>query len=442
MNSPPLFLKSDFCGVVRIGIDLTPVLPGSANGGAKFAALEFVRILLNDFSDRFHLTLFLPEIAIEELQAYFPGHADLKCTRFGRQRINALSEAIEELKNQSRIRAICRENSIRIFYSPFGRFIPLPFSMPFVAQVHDLIHLDYPETMARQDRVWRHFNLVKLALRRAIFQVSSEFTRQRLHKAYSVPLERIHRIYLPIHGRFSTEKTACENPYFLYPARAWPHKNHENLLHAHHIYRKKLGQRAWKLVLTAGDDKRSERLRSLALALGSESDLTFLGEVDEQELNRIYQSASALVFPSRYEGFGIPLIEAMHSGLPIICGRGGSQLEVAGEAAIYVDVEDPEDIAGAMARLTEDIVLREQLVAKGKRQLQSFVLRAEIGKLIRIFEKCSGSKFSPGGPLQQFSKSLAILFLDFLYATSVLWLSATTQMSNRFLRLKDHHARF
>jgi glycosyltransferase involved in cell wall biosynthesis len=409
--------------LVRIGIDLTPVLPGSANGGAKFATVEFIRILLNDFADQFHLTLFLPEIALEELRAYFPGHADLKCTRFGKQRTNALAEAIEESKNQNRIRAICRENSIRIFYSPFGRFINVPLGMPFVAQVHDLIHLDYPETLTRQDRLWRHFNLLKLALRRAIFQVSSEFTRQRLHTAYCVPLERIHRTYLPIHGRFSIEKIAREDPYFLYPARAWPHKNHENLLYAHNIYRKKLGERAWKLVLTAGNDKRSERLRSLGSSLGLESDLRFLGEVEELELNRVYQSATALIFPSRYEGFGIPLIEAMYFGLPIICGRSGSQLEVAGEAALYVDVEDPEDIAGAMARLTEDRMLREQLVAKGKRQLQTFILKAEIGKLIRVFEKYSEAQFWWSG-FEQVARSLAIRFLDALYATTVLCLSA------------------
>jgi glycosyltransferase involved in cell wall biosynthesis len=407
---------------VRIGIDLTPVLPGSANGGAKFATLEFIRILLNDFSDEFHVTLFLPEIALEELSAYFPGQADLKCTRFGRQRINALSEAIEEMRSQRRIRTICRENSIQVFYSPFGRFVSLPIEMPFVAQVHDLIHLDYPETLTRRDRLWRHFNLLKLALRRAIFQVSSEFTRQRLNKAYSVPLERMHRTYLPIHGRFSIEEPAREAPYFLYPARAWPHKNHENLLYAHDIYRRRLGERAWKLVMTAGHDKQSERLRSLASRLGLESNLKFRGEVEERELNRIYQSASALIFPSRYEGFGIPLIEAMHFGLPIICGRGGSQLEVAGEAAIYVDVEDPQDIAATMERLTEDAALREQLVANGKRQLQKFILRAEIEKLIRVFEECSEGEFWPG-KLQKLSRSLAILFLDLLYGVSAVYLS-------------------
>src|SRR6202030_958391 len=102
------------------------------------------------------------------------------------------------------------------------------------------------------------------------------------------------------------------------------------------------------------------------------------------ELNRIYQSATALIFPSRYEGFGIPLIEAMYFGLPIICGRGGSQPEVAGDAAIYVNVEDPEDIAGAMVRLTEDRILCDQLVANGKRQLQSFVLKTEIEKLTSV----------------------------------------------------------
>jgi glycosyltransferase involved in cell wall biosynthesis len=408
----------------RIGIDLTPVLPGSENGGAKFATLQFIKTLLSDFADQFHLTLFVPEIALEELHAYFSGQADLKCTRLGRLRINALAEAIEELKNQSRIRAICRQTSIQVFYSPFGRYLTLPLGMPFIAQVHDLIHLDYPDTLTSRDRLWRHFNLLKLALRKAIFQVSSEFTRQRLHAAYSIPLERIHRTYLPIHGRFSVDKASAEDRYFLYPARAWPHKNHENLLYAYKIYGQKLGRRAWKLVLTTGHDRRSERLKSLASSLELETELKFQGEVEEQELNRIYQSASALIFPSRYEGFGIPLIEAMYFGLPIICGRGGSQPEVAGDAALYVNVEDPEDIAGAMTRLTEDRILRERLVAKGKRQLQIFTLKAEIEKLTCVFEKSNGVEFRPQH-LEQIPSRLAILFLDLLYATSALCVSAS-----------------
>jgi glycosyltransferase involved in cell wall biosynthesis len=408
---------------IRIGIDLTPVLPGSENGGAKFATLQFIRTLLADYPEQFHLTLFVPEIALEELQAYFSDQADLKCTRLGKSRSDPLREAIEEFKSQSRIRTICRQTSIQVFYSPFGRFLPLPLGMPFIAQVHDLIHLDYPDTLKGRDRLWRHFNMQKLALRKAIFQVSSEFTRQRLHVAYSIPLDRIYRTYLPIHGRFSVNRTSGEDPYFLYPARAWPHKNHENLLHAHKIYREKFGERAWKLVLTIGHDERSEKLKSLAARLELETGLKLQGEVEEQELNRIYQSASALIFPSRYEGFGIPLIEAMYFGLPIICGRGGSQPEVAGEAALYVNAEDPEDIASAMIRLTEDRNLRERLVAQGKRQLQTFVLKVEIEKLTRVFEK-AGSAELRVQPLQQIPRRLAILFLDLRYATSALWLSA------------------
>jgi glycosyltransferase involved in cell wall biosynthesis len=405
----------------RIGVDLTPLLPGSENGGAKFATLEFLKSLLSDFAGQFQLTLFVPEIAVAELQAYFLGQADLKCTRLGKLRRNPLTEAIEEFRSQQRIRAACRQISIQVFYSPFGRYLSLPLGMPFIAQIHDLIHLDYPDSLTRRDRLWRHFNLLKLALRKAIFQVSSEFTRQRLHEAYSIPLERIHRTYLPIHGRFSVDRASGQDPYFLYPARAWPHKNHENLLYAYKIYRDKLGKRAWKLVLTAGKNGRGEKLRSLASSLKLERELKFQAEVEEQELNRIYQSASALIFPSRYEGFGIPLIEAMHFGLPIICGRGGSQPEVAAEAALYVNVEDPEDIAGAMIRLTEDRNLREQLTANGKRQLQTFILKAEIEKLARVFQESSDAKRRRGG-LEQLPRRLAILFLDVAYATSTLWL--------------------
>ena len=105
--------------------------------------------------------------------------------------------------------------------------------------------------------------------------------------------------------------------------------------------------------------------------------------------------------------------------MPIICGRGGSQPEVAGEAALYVDVEDPEDISGAMIRLTEDRILREQLVAKGKRQLQTFILKTEIEKLTRVFEKSGSTKFRVQG-LQQIPRRLAILFLDLLYGALAL----------------------
>jgi glycosyltransferase involved in cell wall biosynthesis len=203
------------------------------------------------------------------------------------------------------------------------------------------------------------------------------------------------------------------------------------------IYWVQRGERAWKLVMTAGHDKQSERLRLLASSLGLEGGVKFRGEVDERELNRICQSASALIFPSRYEGFGIPLIEAMHFGLPIVCGRGGSQLEVAGKAAIYVNVEDPEDIAATMERLTEDAALRHQLVANGKRQLQKFLLRAEIDKLMRFFEKCIEGEFWPGGcknclglspgtgcrsVASTTSSWRAILFLDLLYGPSACYL--------------------
>jgi glycosyltransferase involved in cell wall biosynthesis/2-polyprenyl-3-methyl-5-hydroxy-6-metoxy-1,4-benzoquinol methylase len=407
---------------IQIGVDLTPILPGFANGGAKSATLELIKTLLRDFADEFHLTLFLPEIAFAELSTYFSDFSDkvdLKCTRFGPPSTDSLGGAMEELKSQTRIRRGCREKSIQVFYSPFGRFLSLPLAMPFIAQVHDLIHLDYPQSLRRKDRLWRHFNLLELSLRGAIFQVSSEFTRRRLHVAYSVPLDRIERTYLPIHGRFAGEASPRDGAYFLYPARAWPHKNHEKLLHAHGIYRQRFGARAWDLVLTGGQDGAGSRLRSLASNLNLGSNVKFMGEVKEEELSRIYRTASALIFPSRYEGFGNPLIEAMHFGLPIICGRTGSQPEVAGDAALYVDVEDPEDIARAMARLTEDKVLRERLTANGRLQLQAFALETEIEKLTCLFAKCSEAKPS-SQRLRRVQTGLAILFLEFLYAATAL----------------------
>jgi glycosyltransferase involved in cell wall biosynthesis len=296
--------------------------------------------------------------------------------------------------------------------------------------VHDLLHFDYPATLTKRARLWRHLNLLKLSQRGAVFQVSSEFTRQRLHAAYSIPFERLHRTYLPIHGRLISDGISCSDAYFLYPARAWPHKNHENLLLAYKTYCETVPGKAWSLVLTAGGGERVEGLKSLATQLGIAVQVKFLGDVDESRLSNVYQTASALIFPSRYEGFGIPLIEAMYFGLPIICGRGGSQPEVAGKAAIYVDVEDPADIAAAMKKLTEDNTFREGLAAIGKRQLQKFVLRTEIGKLVNLFEKLGSADFSVKEvPRMRFQ--MAILFFEVVDVASAVFFLG----SDRFRRM-------
>src|SRR5262245_22596406 len=109
---------------IRVGVDLTPILPGAENGGAKFATLQFLEGLLQGFSEQIQLTLFIPEIAAAELQPLFDGRAKLICTKRGKPRTSSVADAAQEIQSQRRIRRFCRVHSIQVLYSAFGRFLP------------------------------------------------------------------------------------------------------------------------------------------------------------------------------------------------------------------------------------------------------------------------------------------------------------------------------
>jgi hypothetical protein len=150
-------------------------------------------------------------------------------------------------------------------------------------------------------------------------------------------------------------------PYFLYPAKVWPHKNHETLLLAFDKFRRS-GQEAsrYKLVLT-GDPDGFQRLAS---SFPSEN-VVHLGIVSTAELARLYKEAAGLVFPSLFEGFGIPLAEAFGFGCPVICSDTTSLPEVAGDAALFCDPTDASALADNMLSLVSNPALRSTLISAG-----------------------------------------------------------------------------
>ena len=404
---------------IRVGVDLTPMLPGSANGGAKFAVLQFLDALLAQHTAELELTFFVPEIAERELRRRYEGRVRLHRTLPGTVHRSAWLGTVRELRNQAAIRHLAEAEELDVLYSPFGRYLLAASRLPLVALITDLLHRDYPESLGWRDRFWRHLNLKKLAMSNATFQVPSEFTRERLHSAYRVAYGRIFRTYQPIQARFGPPTTRVREPFFLYPARPWRHKNHENLLRAFRLYRDRVGAGAWRLALTNGGWDRAvdAGLAALTAELGLQLDVDLLGEVPEENLLSLYERASALVFPSRYEGFGIPLLEAMHFSLPIICGRGGSQMEVSGDAALFVDVEDTDDLADAMVRITTDEKLRARLVEAGRQQLRRFSLDAEVKRLAQALGKLVVDRPKP--PLQRFWQGVCFTAFDLAYIGSV-----------------------
>ncbi|NQU38697.1 MAG: glycosyltransferase [Lentisphaerae bacterium] len=212
----------------------------------------------------------------------------------------------------------------------------------------------------------------------------SEFTRQSMLEHWHLDPDNVSTVHLaadPIFHtgspqRRDTEKVRSQyglvdTPYIFFPGNTWPHKNHEAALHALQI----LGERhGWRplLVCTGAKKNAHDRLNRLADSLGITPQLRFLGHCPATDLPALYEGARALVFPSLFEGFGMPVLEAMWCECPVVCSNSSSLPEVAGNAALMVDPQDHEGLAEALYRVHTSAETRNTLIRAGLIQARKF----------------------------------------------------------------------
>ena len=212
---------------------------------------------------------------------------------------------------------------------------------PSVVTLHDVQHVDLPQFFSAATRAFRRVAYHGSARGAAVVVTPSAFVRDRATELLSLPAERIRVIPHGIdHTRFSPAGEERQ-PFLLYPARPWPHKNHARLFDA--FARLRAERPELRLVLTGGGHG------------GSAPDgVDVRGLVALDELVSLYRRAAALVFPSVYEGFGQPVLEAMACGCPVACSDIPALAEVTGGAARTFDPEDPESIAAAVRDVLSD----------------------------------------------------------------------------------------
>jgi glycosyltransferase involved in cell wall biosynthesis len=361
---------------IRIAIDLTPMLPGGINGGVKPAILEFIRALQRSQNPKFEFLFLMRASTYDEVRAVKTEEDKVVCLD---------PNHAGEVRQPN----FFRQHKLDLLYAPFGIISHPNCGLPIVAMVVDILHRDYPSSISQEEREWREHYFNQMVACADRFQVISDYTGERLMKHYNVPSERIFRTYLPIQDRL---KVGIANPpgsdrYFFYPANFWPHKNHEGLLTAYEIYRRQEGTSAWKLVLTGSDDPRREMLQEMARRLEIENNVIFKGHVSEGELAQLFSNASALVFPSLHEGFGIPPIEAMRLGVPVVASDCGSLREVVGGSALTVNPRNPHELASAMERISSSESLRKTLRQRGFQRVQLFSLEVEVARLVGVFKE-------------------------------------------------------
>ncbi|HSL64978.1 MAG TPA: glycosyltransferase family 1 protein, partial [Gaiellaceae bacterium] len=236
--------------------------------------------------------------------------------------------------------------------------IPLPEDRrPYVVTLQDVLHLDRPELVPRWERALRRVAYDRPVRRAALVIVPSRFSAERIAHHLAVPEARFRVIPHGIDHERLTPGNAPREPFLLYPARPWPHKNHERLLEAFALLRRERPE--LRLVLTGGGHEGRAYPEGVAAR----------GLVPADELRSLLRRASALVFPSLYEGFAFPPLEAMACGCPVAAAASGSVGEIAGHGARLFDATDPDAIAEAVDEVLRD---PEPWVERGLRRAAAF----------------------------------------------------------------------
>lgn len=402
---------------IRIAVDLTPMLSGGANGGVKPAILEFIRALQGLQDPGFDFCFITAGSAHAEIRAIAADRDETICLGSAQSRSNLRS-------------CLYGRKRLDLFYAPFGMVRFPHIGVPIVSMVVDLLHRDYPHSLPAAERQFRESYFAKMVLCADRIQVISDYTGERLAHHYDVPVERIFRTYLPIQDRLKIADGAVKpsNRFFFYPANFWPHKNHEVLLIAYQIYRYQAGATAWDLVLTGSDDPRRLALQEVSRSLQIDGHVRFKGHVPEGELARLFSMASALVFPSLHEGFGIPPVEAMKLGVPVIASDLGSLREVVGEAGLLVDPRKPVELGTAMQMLASSGELQNDLRRRGLERAKSFSFQTEVTRLAEIFVQTASL-----AKKRTWDEHLRRRFA-FLRSDSVIWSRAAAGRIYRSLR--------
>ncbi len=287
---------------------------------------------------------------------------------------------------------------------------PFFYKGKFLVTIHDLILLEYPTIKATTLGPLK-YGIKKIGyqkvLQKAITSSQkiiavSDFTKKDITKYFPRAAAKIKVIYegcedeqyeLKLKGNKNSgegglelEKYGLRKPYILYVGAAYPHKNLENLLLAFKIIKKNKENSKLDLVLVGGKDYFYEKIKKFAKREKIKN-VIFPGLVGENSLREIYENAEIFVFPSLYEGFGLPPLEAMQAKIPVVCSKKASLPEILGAAACYFNPENSQDMAIKIMQVLDNRRLREDLILKGQERIKLFSWQKMASQTLEIYNQ-------------------------------------------------------
>jgi glycosyltransferase involved in cell wall biosynthesis len=318
------------------------------------------------------------------------------------------------LRGWMEFRTILRRLDCDLVHIPHLFWLPRALPCPYVMTVHDVLEHMYRARNRSSLRRLLHFHLTRSVLQGAsrVFAVS-QFTRQEIENLFHIPGERIEVVYNAIDERFQrghateadrqliAERYRVTYPFLLYAGRVSPHKNVVRIIEAFSALKAELEKDQkfpdLKLIIIGDDLSGHPDLRRTVVRGGVQNDVRFLGFVPIEVLRIFYDVAKIFVFPSLYEGFGLPPLEAMVHGTPVVTSNTSSLPEVVGKAAVLVNPENVFEIMHALHRVLLDQGLREKLKQRGYEQARKFSWETSVQHILQVYRQVAGEGQDPPG---------------------------------------------
>ena len=378
---------------MRIGINTLFMIPGAVGGSetqlrnlvSKLAAIdshnEYVLFTNRENSGGFNLDQ--------------PNFFEVRCplpARFRPARI---------LWEQFILPIQCQWHRIDLLHSP-GYVSPIALPCPSVVSIHDMNYFFFPQDWSKL-ALWVLKILVPLSARVSSQVIAvSQSSKRQIMKTLKISEDKINVTYNGVNEIFHSHHSRREilemknrmgikGNFILSVAFSHPHKNLSRLLQAYHILRKDKGI-THQLLLTGNPGRDHSELVRMVRKLGINQEVIFTGYLPDHLMPLVYQAADLFVFPSLYEGFGLPILESMACGTPVVSSNAASLPEVVGRAGILVDPHDVNKMAGAMYRVLSDKSLAQDLVKKGLKQSKRFSWVETAKETLAIYKKAMAGR--------------------------------------------------
>jgi glycosyltransferase involved in cell wall biosynthesis len=367
----------------KIAIDVTSY-SSSRRDGINRHSFEIVKELLNRPLENLVVYSSTPEITTT---------SDRRVESIGNSAMNGNTlkgNLGRFIWHQINLPALLKKENVSIIYSTLSEGMLLPVC-PQIITIYDILPILFPEVYPRLRYYFRRVLPYLIEKSTAIVTIS-ESTKRDIQKYYHTGKKPIHVAY-PSYRKdvFYLQKepktSEFENKYrldkfILAVGETRPYKNTRKLIQAF----ARLNIKSLKLAIVGKINKVDRSLIDLPQELKIADRVVFAGEVDDEELAALYRNAKAFIFPSLYEGFGIPPLEAMACGCPVVASKVASLPEVCGDAAYYINPHETEEIAIGIDRVINDVDLRQKLVDRGLERVKKFDYIKTVDRLLQIID--------------------------------------------------------